>query len=127
MATDVRPIYPLTVFYDAGCPVCAREIARYRRRGDDGRLSFVDISQPDFDPTLYGRPRQEFMAQMHALDARGRFFVGVEAFRALWRGMPGWFYPFLATFAGFPGVHLLARGGYYWFARLRHYLPRPKP
>ena len=126
MTGDVRPIYPLTVFYDGGCPVCAREMACYRRRVCDGRLSFIDISQPDFDPTLYGRSRQEFMAQMHVMDTNGRFFVGVEAFRALWRGMPGVVYPFLATLAGLPGIHLLARVGYHWFARLRHYLPRPK-
>lgn len=125
MASDIRPIYPLTVFYDGGCPVCAREIAHYRRRECEGRLYFVDISQPDFDPTLYGRSQQEFMARMHAMDSCGRFFVGVDAFRALWRGMPGRFYPFLATLAGFPGIHQLARGGYYWFARLRRYLSRP--
>lgn len=127
MMSKVRPIYPLTVFYDGGCPVCAREMACYKRRVCDGRLSFVDISQPDFDPTPYGRTQQEFMASMHVMDARGRFFIGVEAFRALWWAMPGRFYPFMANLAGLPGIHSLARMGYDLFARLRRYLPRPKP
>jgi predicted DCC family thiol-disulfide oxidoreductase YuxK len=121
--SDVRPENPLTVFYDGNCSVCSREMAGYRGRVSEGLLHFVDISQPDFDPTPYGRSRQEFMRLMHVMDARGRFFVGVDAFRALWRGMPGEFYPLLAALTGLPGVHLFARIGYHLFARLRHYLP----
>jgi predicted DCC family thiol-disulfide oxidoreductase YuxK len=87
------------------------------------RLKFIDISRPDFEPSLYGRTRQEFMAAMHARDAAGKFYVGVDAFRALWLGMPGDFYPMLANLIALPGAYRLARAGYRVFARLRHLLP----
>lgn len=126
MTSEVRPEYPLTVFYDGNCPVCSWEMDCYRRRGYAGKLNFVDISQPDFDPVPYGRSRQEFVALMHAMDAKGRFFVGVEAFRAMWRSMPGGFYPFLATLVSLPGIYPLAKMGYHLFARVRRYLPHAR-
>ena len=36
--------YPLTLLYDAQCPVCALEMDHLRSRNDAGRLRFVDIS-----------------------------------------------------------------------------------
>lgn len=124
MSANISPDYPLTIFYDGSCPVCAREMAFYRSRVSTARMIFVDISRPDFDAAIYGRWRQDFMAALHVMDAGERFFVGVDAFRALWLAMPGRLYPFLARLTGLPGVHLLARGGYRLFARWRHLLPR---
>jgi predicted DCC family thiol-disulfide oxidoreductase YuxK len=123
MFATMRPEYPLTVFFDGGCPVCSREMAFIRKQTSGAKLIFIDISRPDFDPAPYGRSRKEFMAKMHAMDAKGRFLVGVDAFRALWQTMPGTLYPCLAKLTGLPGIHALARLGYRVFARLRRYLP----
>jgi predicted DCC family thiol-disulfide oxidoreductase YuxK len=119
-----RPALPLTVFYDGGCAVCAREMAHYRRKGREGRLRFVDISDPQFDAAPYGRSRADFMAQMHALDAAGRFFRGVDAFPAIWTTFPERRYRLLAALLGLRGLHGLAACGYRLFARLRRFLPR---
>ncbi|ABA89978.1 protein of unknown function DUF393 [Syntrophotalea carbinolica DSM 2380] len=124
MPANISPEFPLTIFYDGSCPLCAREMAFYRSRVSAARMIFVDISRPDFDAATYGRWRQEFMAALHVLDAGGHFFVGVDAFRALWLAMPDRFYPFLARLTGLPGVYLLARVGYRLFVRWRHLLPR---
>ncbi|MEC8852758.1 MAG: DCC1-like thiol-disulfide oxidoreductase family protein, partial [Pseudomonadota bacterium] len=43
MATP-KPTAPLTIFYDGGCPLCAREIAFYRRRAGAGRLDWIDVA-----------------------------------------------------------------------------------
>lgn len=40
--------FPLTLLYDAACPVCALEMDHLRQRNRDGRLAFVDIAAPDF-------------------------------------------------------------------------------
>ncbi len=117
-------VFPLTVFYDGGCPVCSREIDRYRRISSVDKLIYVDISDPGFDPQRYGRTLEEFMAEMHAMDADGRFYRGVDAFRALWQGLPVSLYAELGEVLGLPGIHLLARIGYRVFARLRRFLPR---
>jgi predicted DCC family thiol-disulfide oxidoreductase YuxK len=116
--------FPLTVFYDGGCPVCSREIDRYHRMSSGDKLVFVDISDPAFDPKRYDRTLEEFMAEMHAMDADGRFYRGVDAFRALWQGLPVSLYGVMGDLLGLPGIHLLARIGYRVFARLRRLLPR---
>ncbi len=114
--------YPLTVFYDGACGVCSKEIAYYRSLADQ-RIQFVNIAADDFDAASYGRTVAEFQAQLHARDAQGRFFTGVEAFRRLWEALPSPFYPLLSGFVGLPGIHLAARAGYALFARFRHLLP----
>ncbi|MEQ1806344.1 MAG: DCC1-like thiol-disulfide oxidoreductase family protein [Burkholderiaceae bacterium] len=39
-------IYPLTLLYDATCPVCALEMDHLRSRNAAGQLVFVDRSHP---------------------------------------------------------------------------------
>jgi len=118
--------FPLTVFYDGSCIVCAREMGHYMRQEHGGRLLFVDIGDPDFSPTPYGRSLDEFMEQMHVIDARGRLFLGVDAFPAIWEALPGRFYRLLGRILLWPGIHLCARLGYRAFARVRLFLPRPR-
>lgn len=121
----VPPVYPLRVFYDGSCRVCAAEMAAYRRRDQGGRLLFIDISLPEFDPTPYGITLAALMYELHAIDRDGRVYREVDAFRAIWRAFPAsTLYGFLGTVTSLPGVRLLARLSYRGFARLRRYLPR---
>lgn len=118
------PVFPVTIFYDGSCLVCATEMRHYRRKSPAGRLLFVDISDPGFHPERFGRSLQEFMTQMHVIDATGEVYRGIEAFPVIWQALPDFRYRLLARLIDFPGVHSLARLGYALFARFRHYLPR---
>jgi predicted DCC family thiol-disulfide oxidoreductase YuxK len=77
-----RPVrYPLTVFYDASCPMCATEMHALKRRDRNGRLTLVDCSAPEFDENELlgdGLKRRDLMGLIHARDAHGRWFVGVD-------------------------------------------------
>lgn len=122
------PAFPLTVFYDGACSVCAAEMSHYRSKNHGGRLVFVDISDHSFDPSPYGITLDEFMARMHAIDRSGRVYRAVEAFWAIWQAFPAsTLYGFLGALVMFPGVNLLARLGYRGFARIRKYFPRRTP
>jgi predicted DCC family thiol-disulfide oxidoreductase YuxK len=118
------PEFPLQVFYDGSCHVCSTEMFVYMRKDHGGRLEFVDISAPGFNPRNYGISLDDFMFQMHAIDRSGRVYRGVDAFQAIWRAFPGssW-YGFLGTLTAFPVVRPIARLSYRIFARLRRYLP----
>ena len=119
------PAFPLQVFYDGSCSVCAKEMGIYRQKGHAGRLVFTDISAPDFDPAPYRLDLADFMRVMHAIDRQGRIFRGIDAFRAVWCAFPDSFgYRSLSTLIALPGVHALARLAYLGFARLRKYLPK---
>jgi len=121
----INPVFPLQVFYDGTCSVCATEMGIYRRKEHEGRLVFVDLNSPDFDPTRYGISMDVFMYEMHAIDSEGRVYRGVEAFWAIWRAFPtSTWYGILGTLVTLPGLNLLARLGYSCFARIRKYLPK---
>lgn len=121
------PEFPLTVFYDGSCRVCSTEMFVYMRKDHGGRLEFVDISDPAFNPAEFGLSLADFMFQLHVIDRRGTVYRGVEAFQAIWRAFPGetWF-RLLALLTGLPLVRPLARLAYRIFARLRRYLPKGK-
>ncbi len=119
------PVFPAKVFYDGSCSVCAGQMEKYRAKEHGGRLLFVDVSVPEFDPAPYGIPLDEFMHEMHCIDRRGRVYRGVEAFRAVWLAFPASRrYALLAALVRIPGVNLAARVIYWSFARIRGYLPK---
>lgn len=112
----------LTIFYDGSCGVCHAEISHYRSIAGQ-RIQFVNIADPDFDASVFGKSLESFQSQMHALDAEGHFFTGVDAFCQLWDLLPSPFYPRLSTFVRVPGINCMARAGYTVFAKFRHLLP----
>lgn len=114
--------YPLTIFYDGACGVCSKEMSLYQKIADE-RVVFVNIATLDFCAANYKKTEEEFQKQLHACDANGHFFTGVDAFRKLWEALPSRFYPLLSDVVGLPGIHLAARTGYAIFARYRHFLP----
>jgi predicted DCC family thiol-disulfide oxidoreductase YuxK len=119
------PAFPLQVFFDGSCSVCAREMEAYRRKENGGRLLFVDISASGFDPTPYGFTLDAFMYEMHCIDRQGRIYRGVEAFRAIWMAFPSSTrYRLFAVLADLPVVNSLARLIYRLFARNRKFLPK---
>lgn len=79
----------LLILYNGGCPICAREIAHYRRLalrlGAD--IAFEDLGKTDL--ALWGLNPDTARRRLHARDA-GRVLHGLAAFRALWARLPGW-------------------------------------
>lgn len=73
--------YPLTLFYDAACPVCNLEMDNLKARNTGGQLRFVDISHPAFDPAPLGLSLQALNGLLHAQRPDGSLVVGVEVFR----------------------------------------------
>ena len=121
----ITPDFPLQVFFDGSCSVCATEVERYGRRDQGVRLILVDISAPGFDPVPFGITLAEFMYQMHVIDQSGRVFRGVEAFWAIWQAFPA------STLLGscgklimLPLINPIARLCYRTFAGIRGYLPK---
>jgi len=115
--------FPLTIFFDGSCSVCSAEMEHYRAQDEDSRLVFVDIQAEDFAPGEFGPSRREFMKQLHVLDGRGRYHLGVDGFAAIWEALPGLRYRTAAGLIRLPVIHFLARVGYWLFAKFRRFLP----
>lgn len=115
---DVLPLPGVTVWYDGGCPLCAREIALMRRLDRRGRLTFIDLALAD---TACPRDRQVMLARLHARES-GRLLDGAAAFAAMWRAIP--LLRPLGELARLPGALWLLERAYRAFLRVRPALQR---
>ena len=64
MISKVSP--PIDIFFDGSCSVCTAEITHYKSKDSHNDLHLVDISKEDFDPSLYNKTLDDFMAQMQS-------------------------------------------------------------
>jgi predicted DCC family thiol-disulfide oxidoreductase YuxK len=108
--------YPLEFLYDGHCRICLFDVARLRRADSQGRLIFIDVTEPG-----YGRTTDELLARIHARRADGVVVEGPEVFRlALAAVGYGW----LVATTRWPGLAWITEQGYRWFARNRIALSR---
>jgi len=110
---DATLAYPLTVYYDASCPLCRAEMETLKARDCDDRLRLIDCSTAAFDArtcAAQGVTRGMMMERIHARDVAGRWLVGLDVFAAVYDAA---------------GFHGLAR--IYGSRRLRPWLDRAYP
>jgi predicted DCC family thiol-disulfide oxidoreductase YuxK len=109
-------VYPLTLLYDATCAVCSLEMDHLRSRNAAGRLLFIDISAPGFDPAPFGATLDDMNAEIHARRADGQLIRGVQVLRLAYEAVGlGWV---LRPTAWAP-LRGLSEVGYRLFARHR--------
>ena len=87
--------WPLTLYFDGECPLCAREIRILRARAIPDRLQFVDISDEAFDAGTLGFTREHMESSLHARFEDGTWVKGLDATLWSWRaaGLGAWAAP----------------------------------
>ncbi|OWQ90763.1 hypothetical protein CDN99_11340 [Roseateles aquatilis] len=115
-------IYPLTIYFDGGCPICAAEMHNLQLRNVDGLLRFTDISAPGVTDLPAGVSMRELMDLMHVRCADGAIVRGAAALRLIYDGarLRG-----LARVMGAPGLRQFCDWAYPIVARNRYRIPRP--
>ena len=108
----------LTVWFDSGCPLCAREIALIRRLDRRGAIRFVDLCAPEAPCPI---DRAELLARFHA-EENGTLLSGAAAFGAMWRAIP--ILRPLGLLAGWSPLAPAFEAAYRRFLRLRPRLQR---
>ncbi|HEX5756321.1 MAG TPA: DUF393 domain-containing protein, partial [Arenimonas sp.] len=81
--------WPLTIYYDASCPLCAREMHALAAHDANARLRLVDCSPPSFadaECAAAGIGREALMQAIHARDGEGRWHRGIAVFELAYRG-----------------------------------------
>ena len=117
--------WPLTLYFDGDCPLCAREIKLLRRRASEDRLQLVDMSQGGFEASALGFSHEQMQASLHARFADGRWVKGLDATLWAWRaaGLGAWAAPLT-----WRATRPLLSVAYRVFCRLRphlNWLPHP--
>ena len=75
--------WPLTIYYDASCPLCEREISMLMAWDRQSHLQLVDCSPPGFTDahTLEaGLTCNDLMRAIHARDNAGAWYSGIAVF-----------------------------------------------
>jgi predicted DCC family thiol-disulfide oxidoreductase YuxK len=124
MSNADRVAYPLTIYYDASCPVCATEMNAIKAHDPQHRLTLVDCSadpMADGAPAQAGIPRAVLMQAIHARDANGVWLRGDEVFAAAY-GAAG--LNAMARLWSHPRLRPLWEALYPWIARNRQPLSR---
>ena len=108
--------WPLVIYYDASCPLCARELGTLKAFDRGARLLLIDCSPLDFDDAHVaeaGLSRHELMRAIHARDSAGRWYRAIDVFALAyeagglagvagafrsprWRPIWDWLYPRIA-------------------------------
>jgi predicted DCC family thiol-disulfide oxidoreductase YuxK len=112
---------PVTLYHDGHCPLCQREVAWLARHPRRERVILVDIQAPGFDAGAVDSRFVEMMGKLHLRDAQGRWFIGMDASRALYAVLG---YRRLVWLSTQPGLAGLMDTIYLWFARRRVRLGR---
>lgn len=118
---ECEPMSPLTIYYDASCPLCTSEMAAMRTHDRRGRLAMVDCSGTLAPAAPDGVTTEAMMRSLHARTPDGRWLVGVAAYEAIFRAVG---FRRLAALAGHPRLRPLWDRLYAWVARNRHRFPR---
>ena len=75
----------LTVLFDGGCPLCAREIRHYQDLRGGESVNWVDITESPELEQEYGISYQTAMARFHVRDESGQWQTGAYGFVTLWK------------------------------------------
>jgi len=113
--------YPLTLLYDASCPVCSLEMDHLRERNDDGLLRFIDIGTKGFDAAAHGTTLEALNAEIHGVRPDGSVIRGVQVLRLAYEAAGiGW----VLRPTGWPVLRPAFDAGYRVFARHRQAISR---
>ena len=112
--------YPLTIYYDASCPLCTREVTVLKRYDHADLLRLIDCSPEKF-AAVEGHSREAMMQLIHARDAAGRWLIGAPVFAAAYRASG---FASIASLWGSARLQPMWAVIYPWIARNRMLLSR---
>lgn len=98
-----------TVIYNAGCPICSREIESYRRYSERRALPLRFEAIEAANLSLWGLTPEDAARRLHVIKD-GELLRGVPAFAALWQEMPR--FRWLARIVRLPVMRQAAHGLY---------------
>lgn len=107
---------PVTLFHDGHCPFCRVEVNWLGKHHHRERVKLVDIQDEHFCADGYDTHFDAMMGKLHVLDNQGRWYIGMDASRALYAVLG---YRRLVWISCLPVVSAVMDASYRFFARRR--------
>ena len=107
----------VSMLYDGGCPLCAKEIAHYQRIDHQQQVNWVDINRDSTVLDAIGVSKTAAMRHLHVINANGHIDRGAYAFATVWGELP--YYRCFARIVRIPGVLRMLDKAYGIFAEKR--------
>lgn len=105
------------VLFDGDCAICIALARRFRRTLEKRGFGLAALQDPRV-PALLGLAPDELLHEMRVVTTEDELYGGADAIVFLARQV-WWAWP-LYLASKFPGIGLLLRSGYRWFADHRH-------
>ncbi|MBD64785.1 MAG: hypothetical protein CME62_06235 [Halobacteriovoraceae bacterium] len=112
------------ILYDSFCKICDAEVMYYKKKDEQNVFAYIDIMNPNFDPTQYALTKKEVHKYFHVIDEKGHIHRGVDAFYLIWKKLDR-FKLLQAIYHSSFGKAFM-KIGYKGFVMVRPYLPRKK-
>jgi predicted DCC family thiol-disulfide oxidoreductase YuxK len=112
----------IQVYFDADCPICAREMERCRVLEGAAAIDFVDINKDMSALQSDGIGYEEALARLFVRDEAGRLHKGVSAYAVLFKKLRR--YRWIARLVTLPGVRPVLDFLYAAWARGRSRTPK---
>jgi predicted DCC family thiol-disulfide oxidoreductase YuxK len=114
--------YPLTIYYDASCPMCKTEMETLKETDTDNKLILVDCSKADLTiPPSCPVSRDVMMARIHAIDANEKWIKSTDVFAAAYSASG---FKKLGKLWGSKTLNPLFSRAYPWVADNRYWLSK---
>jgi len=114
--------FPITIFYDASCPICATEMHTIKETDFHNQLILIDCSNQDFkEPAFCPSTKDIMMERIHAVDATGQWIKGVDVFQVAYQAAG---FHQLSRFWGSKTLRPILSRAYPWIADNRHWLSK---
>lgn len=112
------------IYFDGACHLCSREINYYRELDNYKNISYVDISQKNFDYKKEGFDKQRVQQFLHVRKRNGDIVTGVDAFSYIWKVLGK--FKLLRLLIDNQPTRSIAQSSYYIFSLIRPMLPKKK-
>ncbi|MDG1312423.1 MAG: DUF393 domain-containing protein [Porticoccaceae bacterium] len=111
----------LTIFYDAGCPLCVTEIEHLMRLNSEAKLAFENIYAQNFNQQFPHIDQQAADLVLHGQLENGAMIFGLDVTYEAWAlvGKRRW-----VAILRWPWFKQCAEVGYRFFAKHRHRISR---
>ena len=114
--------YPLTIYYDASCPLCAAEMHTIKETDFENKLILVDCSNENFsEPAFCPSTKTAMIERIHAVDSTGQWINGVDVFAIAYSAAG---FKKLGKFWGSKTLRPILSKAYPFIADNRHWLSK---